>query len=136
MKGPSLNHRQTAGQLAKFTLCGMLNCSITYLVFLALYRLVGLYYIPASGLGYCAGIVNSFLVNRTFTFQARGAVQPMIGRFALVTCVGFSVNLLSVHCFVTSLRLPPEVAQVFALMCAGCVSFVGNKVWTFRPVRS
>jgi putative flippase GtrA len=131
--GP-VNHRQTAEQFAKFSLCGVLNCAISYSVFLTLYRLIGLHYVLASGLGYCAGIANSFLVNRTFTFKARGAVQPMIGKFMLVAVVGISLNLLTVQVFVTSLRLPPEVAQVFALMCAGCVTFVGNKLWTFRPV--
>jgi putative flippase GtrA len=58
----------------------------------------------------------------------------MIARVAVVTGVGISLNLLSLQWVVTFLRLTPEVAQVFALVCSGCVNFAGNKAWTFRPV--
>jgi len=129
-----LNHRKTAAQFVKYTACGLVNCSISYSVFLALYWGVGLHYVPASGLGYCAGMVNSFLLNRAFTFNATGAVPPMIARFAVVTGVGISLNLLSLQWIVTFFRLAPEVAQVFALVCSGCLNFAGNKAWTFRPV--
>ena len=118
----------------RFTLCGLLNCSISYTLFVALYRLVGIHYVPASSIGYCAGIVNSFLMNRAYTFKARGAVQPMIGKFVLVTGVGFGLNLTSLYLLVAFLRLAPEFAQGLALVCAGCLNFVGNKVWTFKPV--
>ena len=128
-----LNHRKTATQFVKYTACGLVNCSISYSVFLALYWVVGLHYVPASGLGYCAGMVNSFLLNRAFTFDATGALRPMIARFAVVTGVGVSLNLLSLQWVVTFLRLAPEVAQVFALVCSGFVNFAGNKALAFRP---
>ncbi len=129
-----MNHGQTSEQFVKFTLCGLLNCSISYAAFLILYRLLGLHYVAASGFGYCAGMASSFIVNRAVTFKATGAVQQMLLKFGLITTVGISINLAAVHVFVTAFRLPPELAQVFALMCAGCVNFVGSKLWTFRSV--
>ncbi len=128
-------HRgETAEQFIKYTLVGIVTCSVTYAGFLVLYRAIGIHYAVASGLGYCGGMASSFLVNRVLTFQARGAMLPMLRKFALVTGMGISVNVIVLHFFITTLRLSPEMAQVFAMLSAGCCNFAGNKLWTFRPV--
>ncbi len=129
-----MRHRETAEQLIKYALCGVLNCAISYAGFLVLYRGLHLHYAAAGGLGYAAGMASSFVVNRTFTFAASGAVSPMVRRFTLVAGMGITLNVVAVHVFVTALRLPPEVAQACAMLTAGCGNFVGNKLWTFRPV--
>ena len=129
----AMRQRDTATQLVCYTACGLINSSVSDSVFLALYRGVGVHYASAAGLGYCAGMANSFWLNRAFTFQATGALRPMLVRFALVTGVGISVNLLVLHTLVTGIRLSPEIAQGLALLCAGCLNFAANKCWTFRP---
>ncbi len=101
--------RHTAEQMCKYAVYGLLNSCLSYSVFFALYRLVGVHYVPASALGYSAGIVNSFLLNRAYTFKATGPVQPMVFRFALVTAYGIGTNLTSLHLLVTVFRLAPEV---------------------------
>jgi len=118
----------------KYTACGAINCSISYTIFLALYVVAGFHYAPAAGVGYCAGMVNSFILNRTFTFKATGALPPMLARFALVTGLGITFNVLVLHGLVTAVRLSPAVAQIFALMSSGSVNFAANKLWTFRPL--
>jgi putative flippase GtrA len=133
-KETPLKARETAEQFVKFVLCGLLNSSISYAVFFALYRFVGIHHVPAAAIGYSAGTLNSFLLNRAFTFRARGAVQPMMLKFALVTGAGISTNVTTLHIFVMLLGLPPEYAQIFALLCSGCVNFWGNKLYTFKPV--
>ncbi len=128
-----MRHRDTATQLLRYTACGLINSSVSYSVFLGLYRSLGVHYAPAAGLGYIASMANSFALNRAFTFRATGALHPMLARFACVTGIGMSVNLLALHTFVSLLRLSPELAQGGALLCAGCLNFAANKLWTFRP---
>ena len=57
----------------------------------------------------------------------------MMLKFAMVTGAGISTNLTTLHMFVMILGLPPETAQVFALLCSGCVDSWGNKLYTFNP---
>ena len=61
----------TARQFLKFGLVGVLNTGVQYVVFVGLFRLLGVPMLLASGIGYCAGIVNSYFLNRIWTFQVR-----------------------------------------------------------------
>ncbi len=130
------NHRETARQFVTYLLFGILTSSVTYAVFLLLYRWFGHHYLLASGLGYCAGSVSSFLANQRFTFNARGRMHVLLGKFAAVAALALGIDLLAVHVCIAWLRIFPEVAQVLALMCAGFCNFVASKLWIFRPGRA
>lgn len=119
-------------QFVKFGLVGVLNTIIHYLAFLLMYRLLNFPMLLASGLGYSAGIVNSYLINRVWTFEIKSNRRPReFLCFVTVNLVSMGVNLGTLKLLVDGDGMQPEFAQVLAIFSSLVVNFAGNKWWTF-----
>lgn len=120
-------------QFIKFAFVGVLNTAIHYAVFYVLYAYVGFYHLLASGIGYVIATVNSYILNRRWTFRSRSvAVGQEFGRFFLVNLASMSVNLLSMAVLVEIVGIDPPIAQLLTIALTLAVNFTGNKLWTFR----
>ena len=126
-------NKKTGLQFLKFALIGILNTGIHYSVFLFLLRIVGVYFLAASAVGYCCGLINSYIFNKLWTFKARGTRKHLeFMKFVLVNIVALGANIISLKGFVSYLSLSPETGQVLAIAFSLIANFVGNKLWTFR----
>jgi putative flippase GtrA len=123
----------TAVQFAKFSLIGVLNTGIHYLVFLLLFFSLGMNYILASTIGYCAGLVNSFILNKKWTFQAdgHGSYQELF-KFLLVNAAALLLNLALLRILVAQMGTAPAIAQLVAMCFSLSGNFLGNRFWTFK----
>ena len=125
--------RQRYFQILTFSLVGIINTVITYAVFVIFFKLFSVNYLISSGLGYCCGLANSYIMNRKFTFKV--TKKQSIGegsRFIVVNAAAMLINLLLMEACVVRLGILPEVAQIIAIAGSYCTNFVGNKFWTFR----
>lgn len=57
-------------RFTRFAAVGVLNTAIDYAVFAALVTFAGFHPAPANVIGYSAGLLNSFALNRSWTFAA------------------------------------------------------------------
>jgi len=121
-------------QFIKFAVVGVLNSAIQYLVFLFLYSFTGTQYLLASIIGYVAGMTNSYILNRRWTFESRNQkLLTELGRLVAVNLVSLGVNLGLLYLLVSTGVMIPQWAQVVAITGSTLVNFVLNKVWTFAP---
>ena len=121
-------------QFVKFAVVGVLNSAIQYLVFLFLYSFTGTQYLLASIIGYLAGMINSYILNRRWTFGSRSQkLFTELSRFVAVNLVSLGVNLGLLYLLVSTGVMIPQWAQVVAIVGSTLVNFVLNKVWTFAP---
>lgn len=122
-------------QFVAFSLIGVLNTGIHFAVYQALLR-TGAHYAAASVLGWCCGLVNSYLLNRAYTFRAAWASWPQFVRFTVVNIAALLANLLLLWAVVAGGALSERWAVLPAIACSLVVNFVGNKCWVFaRPAR-
>lgn len=129
-------HQETGIQFIKFALIGVLNTSIHYLVFLALYRMAGVHYLVSSAIGYCVGLLNSFLLNKKWTFKTINVRAHFeFFKFVVVNMVSLLINMSTLEAAVTLLLLTPEIGQVIAIVFHTCANFLGNKYWTFYTAK-
>jgi len=119
-------------QFIRFALVGVLNSAIQYLIFLFLYSLIGTQYLLASIIGYIAGMINSYILNRRWTFGSRSQkLLTELGRFVAVNLISLGVNLGLLFLLVSTGVMAPQWAQVLAIAGSTLVNFVLNKFWTF-----
>ncbi len=133
MKKATLIDNLAYNQFCKFCAVGVLNTAVQYGVFYGLLHLFKLNYLMASTIGYCAGLTNSYMFNRKWTF---GDVNsPNINRefikFVMVNVAALAINLASLRCSVSILHLRPEIGQIISIPLSTVVNFLGNKFWTF-----
>ena len=56
-------------QILRFLITGSITTSLSYIIFLILFRCVSVNYLISSATGYVAGIFLSYLINKRWTFE-------------------------------------------------------------------
>jgi len=119
-------------QLVKFGIVGVSNTLITLAVYTVLLKVLGVWYLAASAIGFALGAVNGFLLNRRWTFRGHvgDALTPV--RWGVVQTCGLGVNEGLLYVFVHDAGVDKLLAQVCATAVVTVSTFFVNRAWTFR----
>jgi putative flippase GtrA len=118
--------------LAKFCAVGASGYAVNLAVYVALVRGAGLHYLAAAVCSFLVAVTNNYTWNRLWTFRAqRGQVGRQGVRFLLVSTAALAANLLCLRALV---ELGSDVVsvQALAILLVTPISFLGNKLWSFR----
>jgi len=120
-------------QLVRFGLVGGFGFVVNLVVYSLFVHPIGVDYRVAAVAAWVVAVLNNFVLNRHWTFDARGGVaQTQAARFIVVSLVAFGVNLLLLTVFVESAGIAKVPAQALAVAASMPFNFLGNKLWTFR----
>jgi putative flippase GtrA len=121
-------------QLVRFGLVGGIGFVVNVAVYAALVHGAGFEYRVASVAAWLVAVLNNFVLNRHWTFDARdqGRAHHQAMRFLLVSLLAEIVSLLLLTVFVESAHLAKVPAQALAVAISMPFNFLGNKLWTFR----
>jgi putative flippase GtrA len=119
-------------QFVRFGIVGV-ACFVLTLATFSVLHAAGVHYILAGVLGYGAGIVLGFQLNRTWTFGAHeGARGKQAVRFLVVSALGIALNALLLHVFVEIAGVAEFPSEVITVAAIAPVTFTINRVWAFR----
>lgn len=120
-------------QLVRFGLVGGVGFVVNVAVYALFVHGVAVEYRIASVAAWLVAVVNNFVLNRHWTFDARGGrAHAQAVRFLLVSLVAEVVSLLLLTLFVEVAHLAKVPAQALAVAASMPFNFLGNKLWTFR----
>lgn len=149
-------------QFSKFLVVGLSNFAISFAVFFVFYtywKLSGLFYsflgqagksleqyILQSGatsldatlaniLGYGAGIINSFIWNKVWTFQVKHETVQQFGRFLALNLSCLLLSSLSLFLFTDYLGWPYLPVWFCTMGIVTLLNFSISKVWVFSRMR-
>jgi putative flippase GtrA len=119
-------------QLIKFQAVGLVNTLIDFGVFAILYSL-GMGYALAQVISYSCGTLNSYLLNRRWTFAEDRRISrwaPM--KFVALNgiCLGLSVLLL--HLFTVRMGFPVSFSKIGVTLLIMVINFAASKLLVFR----
>jgi putative flippase GtrA len=126
---------QVALQWLRFAVVGASNTLLSTAAFAALFHL-GVHYLLASALAFAIGALNSYTLNRRWTFRSHGRRAPELARFVCVQAVGLGVNLTLLAALVEMAGIQHVFAQLLAFPAASIITFVLSRQWAFKPGRS
>lgn len=122
-------------QAVKFGLVGVINTLVDYGVY-TLLLFVPFFkenYVLAQVLGYSAGLINSLVLNKRWTFSQR---EPMtkgqLASFLLVNLVALAVSTGILVLTQENLQLNRYAGKIIATVGSMAVNFLGNKLLVFR----
>jgi putative flippase GtrA len=119
-------------QLFKFGVVGGTGYVVNLIVFALLTETLGIHHIIAAVLSFAVAVLNNFLLNRHWTFQATEAHAGFqAARFFAVSVLGLGVNIVLLYLLVDVASAPELPAQAVAVAGAMPFNFLGNKLWTF-----
>ncbi|MCI9194668.1 MAG: GtrA family protein [Angelakisella sp.] len=116
----------------KFAAVGVVNTLVDFLVFTVLAQALSVNVYLAQVAGYSAGVLNSYVLNRSWTFRVRGRFfSPALVKFLVlsVCMLGLSTGLLYLCHGVAG--VPKLAAKVLATGGTMVVSFLVNRFWVF-----
>jgi putative flippase GtrA len=118
-------------QFVKYGIVGALNTILTFVIY-SVAVLLHVYYLAALLLGYLVGSLNSYVLNRRWTFRARDLAHSTTGtRFALVQTCALLANLGLLYLFVHRLGVAKIPSQAILTVPVLAVTFHFNRVWSF-----
>jgi len=124
-------------QLFKFAAVGCVNTLIDWSVYFVILKIFpaesAVFYAFAKGFSYFCGIINSFFLNRFWTFKdsLRENEGSRFAKFLLVNLVGLGFNSVSLYIFL-NLEFKHTMALLFATSITFSFNFILNKLWVFR----
>jgi putative flippase GtrA len=120
-------------QLVRFGVVGVSGFVVNLAVYTACVHAIGVEYRAASVVAWGVAVANNFVLNRHWTFDAAAGSARLQGvRFIVVSLAAEALSLVLLTVFVQSAGMDKVEAQAFAVALSMPVSFLGNKLWSFR----
>jgi putative flippase GtrA len=120
-------------QLVRFGLVGGIGFVVNLAVYALFVHPLGVNYHVAAIAAWIVAVLNNFVLNRHWTFDASdGQAHAEAMRFIVVSLVAFGVSQLLLTILVEAAGLEKVPAQALAVAGSMPFNFVGNKLWTFR----
>ena len=118
---------------AKFAVVGVANTLIDYGVFALLAQVLSVDVYLSQVISYSCGILNSYVWNRSWTFQSESKFfSPALVRFLVL-----NLSMLALSTALLALFLQFGLSKMVAKGCTVAVtmaiSFVVNRLWVFHP---
>lgn len=120
----------------RYLCVGVINTGVGLSVIYAGIYLFGLDDIPANVIGYTVGIGCSFLLNRYWTFDARGATHKQLPKFLLVMGCAYLINLATVMVLIKLVGVPRSIAHALGVVPYTLAGYLGSRFFAFRDPRS
>ena len=122
-------------QWLRFAAVGASNTLLSWCLYAGLVR-VGVPYLSASGLAFAAGALNSYALNRRWTFRSRARPGPEALRFGVVQGVGLGLDVCLLAALVDGARIPHLLAQALVFPVASAATFLLSRHWAFAGRRA
>jgi dolichol-phosphate mannosyltransferase len=128
-----VRHPQNWLQLIRFATVGASGYVVNLAVFAACVHLLELDYRVAAVIAFVVSVVNNFWLNRHWTFDARHDRAVHQGaRFFTVSLLAFGFTYVVLIGLVDGAGLTKVLAQAIAVVAGMPLSFLGQKLWSFR----
>ena len=124
---------EVLAQLVRFGLVGCTNTALSWCAY-ALLLAAGMDALFASGVAWTLGAVNSYALNRRWTFRSRGRHAPELVRFAAVQCAGLAVDVVLLAALTRDAGVHELVAQALVYPATTLATFALSRQWAFATV--
>jgi putative flippase GtrA len=88
--------------------------------------------LTANVIGYCAGVICSFVLNRRWTFASKAAWLPELVRFLVVLGIAYAANILTVLGLINQLGTNRYLAQALGTIPYTAIGYIGSRLFAFR----
>ncbi len=85
----------------------------------------------SSIIAYGVGMIQSFILNKTWTFKVKNGTFNQARRFFILNMMGLALTTAIIFAFVDMMNFNYMSAWIVAVLLVMIFNFAGNKYWTF-----
>lgn len=123
----------------RFVAVGIMNTLVDFVFYSICVGLLNLHYNIGQVVGYSAGVLNSFIMNKFWTFENKEVnaktTQQFI-QFVVVNIVSLGITLLGLRMVIDGLKVNKYIAKLIVTLVAQLVNYFGYKLWVFKKADS
>lgn len=128
--------RDSMRNFLKFCIVGGINTAITFIVFYTFSELFGVNYLLSSSFGYAAGVINSYTLNKKWTFRDRDKnIIPQFVKFTALNLISLGINIFIMYMCVDNLSLPKMFSQLIATGFTTIFNYAGSRLFIFGCIK-
>ncbi|KIV54716.1 hypothetical protein AM501_11690 [Aneurinibacillus migulanus] len=92
----------------------------------------GVPYLLAQALSYMIGIVNSYVLNRKWTFRVTRKANPLeAAKFIIVNGLSLLISTGLLFILYDAVHITLWLAKLVVMGCGAIVNFIGSYLWVF-----
>lgn len=119
----------------RYCITGLASNGVLYAIYIAL-TTVGIGPKTSMSLVFLLGILQTFVVNRNWSFQHHGKASTSLAKYATVYISAYLINLAALWIAVDKLGFPHEIVQLFMIFACAVYIFLMLRFWVFRKSAS
>jgi len=122
-------------EATKFTIVGAANFVLTFIVFTAMLKLLGVNYLLSLVTAWAVGLILSYVLNFAWVFKLEQQIQfrARFLRFFLASAFSIALNMLVLSYIVEHADLDPVYVQMALIPLIVVFNFSTTKYWSLRP---
>ena len=123
--------------IIRFGCVGCLNTLVDFGVFILINSFFGVNYVVSQILSYSSGTINSYFLNKFWTFE--GAITSKkttkeIVQFVVVNSASLGVSLISMSILLNYSSINSFFTKIISMVLAQVVNFLGYRFWVFGSI--
>lgn len=122
----------------KFGVTGVLNTAIDFAVFTVCAQLFGANVYAAQTLGYACGTLNSYIMNRSWTFSSKNRFfSAELVKFVVVNLLTLCISYVVLYALQLWFPGAGKLVLKLPVVCiTTAINFVLSRLWVFRGKHS
>ena len=117
----------------KFGITGVLNTAVDFAVYSFCLEILKLDIKIAQPIGQAVAIINSYFINKNWTFEKRKNYNMTeIIKFLLVNGGSIALNILGVYIFHDILEINEYICKIPIAFITIVINYFGNKLFVFK----
>lgn len=120
--------------ISRFSIVGVINTAIDFLMFTLSQSVLGLGYSLSQIIGYSFGVMNSFMLNKKWTFDDKKANKKSMHeliQFVIVNLVSLSITIIAMKVLITNFNIGIYLSKILVTTLAQVTNYLGYKLWVF-----
>lgn len=121
-------------KLVKFCITGVINTGIDFSVF-AVLAYAGVFHPVAQCISYSCGVTNSYLMNRSWTFQEvrkGNSERAQFIRFVFVNVIVLALTTAILTLLYSQAGWSLAVSKIAATLAGIGLNYSGSRLWVFK----
>ncbi len=86
----------------------------------------------SNAIGYAIAFINSYVLNKKFTFESKNKHKQDFIRFAFATILAYLINLLSLVICFRVFYINEYISLIIANIIYVIVGYILHRFWTFK----
>ncbi len=120
-------------KLFKFGITGIMNTVVDFAVYTVLVSLVGMGLYVSQVISYCCGMLNSYAVNRKWTFDTKnGFFSLELVKFIVLNLAMMLLGMGIIYLCVEQMGFHKLVGKLVSTVLVMAINFVVSNLWVFR----